>query len=590
MIFRKSPQLLFIALLLSLVSLTIAQETTHLRIIVTTDMHGHLLPYDMLESKSRPNSLAQVYSYVMNERVKQNQEVILLDNGDILQGDPLMYYYNFIGTTGVHPVAQVMNFMRYDAATIGNHDIEAGHLVYDKLTAQFDFPWLGANIIDETTGLPYFKPYTIIERGNRKIAVLGLCTPSVPNWLPEELWEGMYFDDMVVTARSWVRHIQKNERPDLLIGLFHSGAPVDDEQDRFAAHLENASRIIARQVDGFDIIFTGHDHRRWNEFVANESDGYTLLLGGGSNARNVAVADVTIVSDPTTKSVRKELRGSIPDMALLPAHAGFLDKFFDMVYPVQDFIRQPVGLLSDTLMSRHALFGSNSFVNLVHHIQLDITGADISFSAPLSFDAVIPPGKLTRGDLFKLYRYENQLYTMNLTGREIMGVLEYSYGQWMNHMQNRNDHLIRFVKNGSGNIELNPYGRPQTATPHFNFESAAGIIYSVDVSKPAGHRIKITSFINGTPFYPDSVYSVAINSYRASGGGGHLTAGAGIAHSSLRYRITWTSGKDLRFMIMEWIKKNNVPLRTTKVNWEVIPTEWHTRGKAKDYELMFGKP
>lgn len=588
MIFRKSFYLPLIAALLLLVSIAIAQETTHLRIIVTTDVHGHLLPYDLLESKSRPNSLAQVYSYVMNERVKKNQEVILLDNGDILQGDPMMYYYNFIDTIGAHPVAQVMNFMRYDAATIGNHDIEAGHQVYDKLTAQFDFPWLGANIIDDITGLPYFKPYTVIERSNRKIAVLGLCTPSVPNWLPEELWKGMYFDDMVVTARNWVRHIQKTEKPDLLIGLFHSGAPVNEESENPSAFLENASRVIAREVGGFDIIFTGHDHRRWNEFVANETDGYTLLLGGGSNARNLAVADVTIISDAGTRSVRKELRGSIPDMTSLPAHAGFLDKFFDLIYPVQAYVRQPVGYLSDSLMSRHALFGSNAFVNLVHHIQLDITGADVSFSAPLSYDVVIPPGRLTRGDLFKLYRYENQLYTMNLTGREIVDALEYSYGLWMNHMQNKNDHLIRFMNSGKGDLELNPYGRPQTATPHFNFESAAGIVYTVDVSKPAGNRISVTSFINGNPFNYDSIYSVAINSYRASGGGGHLTTGSGISHSDLRNRITWTSGKDLRYMIMEWIKKNNVPLKTNKVQWNVIPADWYARGKAKDYELFFG--
>jgi len=588
MLQKKKYLLILLAALPVLLKPATAADTTFLKIIVTTDLHGHILPYDPIERSSRSNSLAQVYSFVMNEREQEQQEVILLDNGDLLQGDPLVYYYNFIDTSGMHPVAQIMNFMQYDAATIGNHDIEAGPRVYDKLTAQFDFPWLGANIIDEITDLPYFKPYTIIERNNLKIAVLGLCTPSVPNWLPEELWRGMQFDDMLVTARNWVRHIQKNEKPDLLIGLFHSGAPLDDETGKFEKYLENASRVIARQVDGFDIIFSGHDHRRWNEFVTNEADGNTLLLGGGSHARNLAVADITLISDNATKSVRKKLRGSIPDMTLLPAHAGFLDKFFSLVYPVKDYVEHQVGMLNDTLMSRYALFGSNAFVNLVHHIQLDITGADVSFSAPLSYDVTIPPGILTRGDLFKLYRFENQLYTMDLTGQEIADVLEYSYGLWMNQMQNKNDHLIRFRSTAGRSPAPGPYGRRQTATPHFNFESAAGIVYTVDVSKQPGSRVNIASFIDGDPFYYDSVYSVAINSYRASGGGGHLTEGAGILHSDLRNRITWTSGKDLRRMLMEWIKKNNVPLTTNKVQWSVIPAEWHARGKAKDYELMFG--
>lgn len=562
-------------------------DTTFLKIIVTTDVHGHILPYDLLESKSRPNSLAQVYSYVMNERVKKNQEVILLDNGDILQGDPFIYYYNFIDTNGVHPLAKVMNYMQYDAATIGNHDIEAGHAVYDKLTSQFEFPWMGANIIDETTGLPYFRPYTIIERNDKIIAILGLCTPSIPQWLPLELWSGLRFDDMITAARNWVHYIKKNEKPDLLIGLFHSGAPVADFPDGIPPNLEQASRVIAQEIEGFDVVFSGHDHRRWNEFVPNASEGYTLLLGGGSNARQIAVAEITLISDPASNSVRKELRGNITDMNRMPANAGFLDLFFDYIYPAQDFIKQPIGILKDSLFSREALFGNSKFVDLIHHIQLDISGADISFSAPLSYDAIIPAGSINRGELFKLYRYENQLYTMNLSGKEVLDVLEYSYGNWMNQMKGPENHLLNFVRDDNGNILLNAYGRMQTATPHFNYESAAGIKYTVDVSKPSGERIYIHSMVNGQTFHIDSIYLVAVNSYRGSGGGGHLTTGAGIPHEELASRITWTSGQDMRFMIMEWLKLKQVPDKITSVDWEVIPDDWYRRGKEKDYKLLF---
>lgn len=586
----KNYQPLILALILMLLFPGLsAQDTTYLKIIVTTDVHGKVLPYDLLDAKSRPNSLAQVYSYVMNERNKKNQEVILLDNGDILQGDPFIYYYNFIDTAGIHPLASMMNYMQYDAATIGNHDIEAGHPVYDKLNVQFDFPWLGANIIDQSTGLPYFKPYTMVEKNNKRIAILGLCTPAIPQWLPEELWSGMHFEDMLVSARNWVRYIQRNEKPDLLIGLFHSGAPDVDFHDGVPANLEHASRVIAQRVAGFDIVFTGHDHRRWNEFVPNLSEGFTLLLGGGSNARNLAVADITIISDPGSNSTRKELQGSIVDMTRLPANAGFLDHFFDYIFPVQDYVKQPVGTLRDSMFSRDALFGSSMFVNLVHHIQLDITNADISFSAPLSFDAVIPSGKLTRGDLFKLYRYENQLYTMLLTGKEVVDVLEFSYINWLNQMKNRYDHLLNFATDEQGQLSMDPYGKPQTSSPHFNFESAAGIIYTVDVSKPAGQRVNITSMIDGQAFSADSTYSVAINSYRASGGGGHLTSGAGIPHHELSRRITYTSGNDLRFMIMEWIRINKIPLATPSVNWNIIPTDWYLQGRAKDARLLFNK-
>jgi len=106
------------------------------------------------------------------------QEVILLDNGDILQGEPVVYFSNYMDTASIHVCAAAMNFMEYDAATVGNHDIEAGHDVYDKLVNEFHFPWMAANAIDISTGEPYFQPYTIIKRKGLRIAVLGLITPG----------------------------------------------------------------------------------------------------------------------------------------------------------------------------------------------------------------------------------------------------------------------------------------------------------------------------------------------------------------------------------------------------------------------------
>jgi len=479
--------------------------------------------------------------------------------------------------------------MGYEASVVGNHDVEAGHAVYDKLVEQFDFPWLAANIIDEATGLPYFKPYTIIERDNIRIAVLGLCTPSVPHWLPQELWSGMHFEDMMVSARNWVKYIKRNEKPDLLIGLFHSGAPKVNFPDGPPPMLENASRVIAERVEGFDVIFSGHDHRRWNEFIPNTTDGHTLLLGGGSNARSIAVADIRITKNESKKSRSVEVKGSIIELNDLSAHADFMNEFQDYSGPVAEYINTPVTILNDTLASRYALFESADFVNLIHQIQLELSGAQVSFSAPLSFDAVIPAGTITRGDLFKLYRYENQLYTMRLSGKEIHQILEYSYANWFNQMKGPDDHLLNFVKDEKNEIILNPYGRPQTATPFFNFESAAGIAYTVDISKPAGERVRIKGFINGDAFRDDHIYNVAINSYRASGGGGHLTEGAKIPHDEITNRITWTSGIDLRYMIMNYLAINGPPAAIEAVDWKVVPAAWHQSGKSKDYEILFGR-
>ncbi len=132
-------------------------------ILETTDVHGAILPYDFIEKKEMNASLASAWSYIIKTR-DEKETVVLLDNGDNLQGQPEVYYYNFIDTTSSHLLSDAMNYMRYDACAVGNHDIEAGHAVYDRLVREYNFPLLAANAVDLKSGKPYFKPYTIIQK------------------------------------------------------------------------------------------------------------------------------------------------------------------------------------------------------------------------------------------------------------------------------------------------------------------------------------------------------------------------------------------------------------------------------------------
>ncbi|MEJ2103290.1 MAG: metallophosphoesterase [Ignavibacteriaceae bacterium] len=233
---------------LLLVSPSLFAQTITLKFVETSDVHGAIMPYDFLNDTVTNSSLAQVYTYVESERYVPNQELILLDNGDILQGDPIVYYYNYEDTTSTHIQAAAMNFIKYDAATVGNHDIEAGHSVYDKFREEINFPWLAANAINEGTDKPYFKPYTIIERKGIKIAVLGLITPSIPEWLPKILWTGMSFGDMIEAAKKWVLIIKEKEKPDLVIGLFHSGVDYTYGGEKANTYKnENASELVAHK-------------------------------------------------------------------------------------------------------------------------------------------------------------------------------------------------------------------------------------------------------------------------------------------------------------------------------------------------------
>jgi 2',3'-cyclic-nucleotide 2'-phosphodiesterase/3'-nucleotidase len=178
---------------------------------------------------------------------------------------------------------------------------------------------------------------------------------------------------------------------------------------------------------------------------------------------------------------------------------------------------------------------------------------------------------------------------MRLTGKEIKKYLEFSFGNWFNQMSDGSDNLLKFKNNDDGSIKYSlKTNLPELDEVFYNFSSAAGINYIVDVSKRVGKRVTITTLSNGTSFSPDSVYTVAVNSYRGNGGGGHLIRGAGIPKEELSERILSSTDKDLRYNIMKWIESKKIINPVIIGNWKIIPPEWWKKGKERDFELLFG--
>ncbi len=569
------------------ISFTLQAQTVKLKLIETSDVHGALFPWDFINDKPKTTSLAQVYTYVEAQRADKSQSVILLDNGDILQGQPIVYYSNFEQITAKHICARVMNYMNYDAATVGNHDIEAGHPVYDKLVTEFNFPWMAANAIDTKTEKPYFKPYTILNRDGVKIAILGLITPAIPMWLPEKIWSGIDFKDMILSAKKWVDIINKEEQPDLLIGLFHSGVnPNYNGQNASLPRNENASQLVAEQVPGFDVVFVGHDHNSWNKFVKDASGNDVLILGTQGSARTATEATVILTKNKKTDQWEKEISGNVIQVKNYQPDPAFMNHFQPDIEEVKSYVSEQIGTFTETISTRESMFGNSAFVDLIQRIQLDLTKADVSFAAPLSFNIEIKKGQIYVRDMFNLYKFENLLYTLNMSGQEIKDYLEFSYGQWFNQMKNAEDHLLKFKQDENG-IIISAQGNPQLTTSYYNFSSAAGINYQVDLTKPSGEKISITTMANGEPFDLNQTYTVALNSYRGNGGGGHLTNGAKIAKEEITGRIINATEKDLRYYLMKWIKQKKIVSPTAIGNWQLVPKDWWLKGKDKDMKLLF---
>lgn len=569
-----------LSLIVTILTMNAQERTVKLRIVETSDVHGFLFPTDYITGKRIFGTMARVSSYVKRKREDYGKNLILLDNGDILQGQPTNYYWNFIKTGEENIVSSVCNYMKYDAMAFGNHDIETGHACYDKWIKETNCPILAANVINTKTNKPYTKAYEIFERDGVRIAVLGLLTPAIPNWLSNDLWEGLEFEDMVSSAKKWIKVIQEEEKADVVIGLFHSGREGGITTPEYE---ENAVREIAATVKGFDVIMYGHDHVACTEDIRCIEGSLTLIINPGNNARRIGEAEVTITLNAEGKMTNKRVQGRLVSMDPESIDQEYMSMFKSHLDNLTAYTSQKIGKIATTIYSRDSFFGSAPFSDLIHNIQLSLTKADISFNAPLHFDAAINEGDITVADMFNLYKFENKLYVVRMKGCEIRKHLEMSYALWTNTMQSADDYIMQMSDTNSDSERhgfLNPY---------FNFDSAAGIDYEVDVTKPEGEKVKIIKMSNGKPFSEDEWYNVAMSSYRANGGGELITRGAGIPKDSIDSRIIYRSELDQRHYIMEEIKKQGTINPKANNNWKFVPEAWTKPALERDYKLIFHK-
>ena len=566
-------------------------KTVKMKVIETSDVHGHFFPWDFMEGRPLKGTLVRANSYITRQRLKYgNDHLLLIDNGDILQGQPCVYWSNYVMPEDENLAAQVVNYMRYDAETVGNHDIEPGHKVYDKWIREVRCPLLGANIVLEDkknaeanpkniyTGL---QPYSVHYIDGVKIVVLGMLTPAIPNWLNKSIWKGIEFEEMVSCAKKWVKYIQENEKPDLLFGLFHSGL---NGGIKTADYEEDATEAVAKEVPGFDIIFFGHDHMVHNQWITNKAGQRVLCIDPSCYVRNIAEAEITLEYNKKGKLVDKRIEGVIVNVEDEAIDQQMLQHFQPKIDEVKAYVGRKIGRFEHPVYSRDGFFGNSAFTDLIHTLQLKISGADISFNAPLAFDNVIKAGDVTQADMFKLYRFENLMFVLQMTGQEIRKYLEFSYSMWANTMTSPNDHALLL-----NDESVDDQQRTGFLNYTFNFDSAAGIDYEVDLTKPVGQKVTILQMSNGEPFDENKWYKVVMNSYRANGGGELLTRGAGIPQDSLESRVIFHTDMDQRHYLTEKIRELGTVDPKPNHNWRFVPEEWAKPALERDRIQLFGK-
>ncbi|MGQ4479017.1 bifunctional metallophosphatase/5'-nucleotidase [Streptomyces sp. SAS_276] len=547
-----------------------------LTVMGTTDLHGHVFNWDYFKDAEYADAagnamgLARVSTLVNKIRQeKGRRNTLLLDAGDTIQGTPLTYYFAKVDPITakhgpVHPMAQAMNAIGYDAAALGNHEFNYGIETLRKFEDQCHFPLLGANALDAKTQKPAFPPYFIKKfqvpgAPAVKVAVLGLTNPGIAIWDKAYVQGKLTFPGLEEQAAKWVPKL-RSMGADVVIVSAHSGSSGTSSYGDQLPYVENSAALVAQQVPGIDAILVGHAHVEIPELkVTNKATGKTVVLSEPlCYAERLSVFDFNLVFEKgrwTVESVAASLR----DAKTVADDPKITRLLKDEHALVVEYVNQVVGTAKATLTTVDARYKDAPIIDLITKVQEDVVKAALAGTAyaslpviaqasPFSRTSEIPAGEVTIRDLSGLYVYDNTLVAKLLTGAQVRAYLEYSAEYFV---QTAADAVVDTEKLTNAN------GRPD-----YNYDYVSGFSYEIDVAQAAGSRIKNLTY-GGAALDDAQQFVLAVNNYRANGGGAfpHVAAATEV----------WSESTEIRTRIAEWVTAKGVldPADFASVDWKL---------------------
>ncbi len=378
-------------------------------VLGTTDVHGHVVPYEYATGEPTRNSLAQVATLIDSIRHVEDH-VVLVDSGDLLQGAALNEHQARVARDPIHPVIAAMNALEYDASAIGNHEFNYGIEYLQSTLATATFPFLAAKIRAHATDSLVFRPYTIVERAGLRIGLISFTTPGVLVWDRTNVEGRLDFLDMVDAAQHWIPRM-RDEGAEIIVVAAHSGlGPGSSYGDREGVPEENALARMAVEVPGIDVIFAGHT----SQAFAGEHLGGTLMLHAGLHANHLAVAELTI--HRTRAGLEVSSVGRVISTRGVPPHAELVELVRHAHERAVAWLGEPIGYTPDHWRATTARIEDTPIADLVTRVQSELTGADLSAAAVFRTGAEFGPGPITRRDILGLYVYPNTLRVVRVSG------------------------------------------------------------------------------------------------------------------------------------------------------------------------------
>lgn len=515
-------------------------------IAATTDVHGRLRGWDYYAN--RPDgrfSQAAAATIVDSVRSANPGRVVLVDAGDLLQGNPLLYVAAKVAPPPVHPVVAVMNVMRYDAAALGNHEFNYGVPHLRSALARAAFPFLAANVRDGT-GRPFVAPSTIVTRGGIRIGIVGGTTPGSMIWDRDHLRAaGLEVTDLVLGVRRAVE-VLRRQRVDVVVAVLHSGLDGASTYDTVATGLggENVAGQVAREIPGIDVVVVGHSHRE----IVDTTIGSTLVVQPRNWAGSVALATLTLERNGRRWRVMSR-RGQSVAVANHAEHPAVLAAITRTHAATVDWVTRPLGRTAVTWRSDSARVVDAPISDFVAEVMRREGQAELAVTSAFSLDATLEEGPVTRAQLSKLYPYDNTLRVIRISGAQLRAYLE---------------HSARYYRTLTPEGTAPAGGLIDQSIAGYNFDLVSGADYVIDLTKPVGSRIT-TLTVKGRPVQPTDSFTLAVNNYRQTGGGNYaMLAGAPVLYSK---------DTDIRQLLMDELERVGTldPSRYAVRNWSLEP-------------------
>jgi 2',3'-cyclic-nucleotide 2'-phosphodiesterase/3'-nucleotidase/5'-nucleotidase len=524
------------ALLLASHAPSQAADTTHLVIVATTDVHGRVRGWDYVRDAEAPGGLSRAATILETLRTQYPGRLVLVDAGDLLQGNPFATFFGRQDQRKPHPIVDALNALQYDAATPGNHDFDFGLPLLRRAGSEATYHYVSANV-DQVSGGPLFPATVVLPRSGVKVGVTGFTTPGVMVW-DRALLAGHVRVRRVAEAAPAALAQLEREGANVKVVLIHAGLGGGSTYDTAGVGPENDAAALAAVTPKPDVVIVGHSHREIRDTVING----VHFVQPRNGAQSLSVVHVFVVQGKVV-SVRADLipLRTTPE---LPRFTRRLDAARDAA---RLWAATPLGTAGPGFEARYARVQDGALLDFINEVQRRKTGAQLSAAAAFDLQAGLPDGEIHLREVAGVYPYENTLRAVRISGQQLRQFLEHS----ARYFQTYEPGAKRIIDD---------------TIPGYNFDVVSGVNYNIDLSRPVGQRIRGLAYA-GKIVQPTDSFTLALNSYRAAGGGGYsMLAGA---------RVTYDKGEDIRELLVDEIRRVHAldARNYYRASWSIIPPE-----------------